>query len=268
MARKKKHAEHENLERWLVSYADLMTLLFALFTTMYAISTVDAKKMGRLVLSMKAAFDPINFATSNTTGMNLLGEQPTEPPKNSIFNGAVARAAVASSRKRAGKGGRGSGAGPGLYQIKSDLAKLALHAGLSDKVHILIRRNGVVVSLAEAGFFESGQHEIKGASLALVDSIGAYISRLPNPVRIEGHTDDQQIRTARFPSNWELSTQRATYLVSRFIKVHEIDPARLSAAGYAEYHPVSPNDTAAGRARNRRVDLVIEVTPPPDLTTE
>ena len=143
-----------------------------------------------------------------------------------------------------------------------------MHSGMGDRLRIVIHRDGVVVSLAEAGFFESGRAEVRPASMMVVDSIGAYIARLPNPVRVEGHTDDQQIRTSRYPSNWELSTARATRLVARLISVHGVDPARLAAAGYAEHHPVAPNTTTEGRGRNRRVDIVIEVTPPPDLSAD
>jgi len=277
MSRKKKPEEHENHERWLVSYADFITLLFALFTTLYAISSVDAKKFGRMVLSMQAAFDPTGFASVKATSVNPTGEGGAQPKNAMLKTSLVTQQKLAPTllKKRrknpAEKGlGKGSGPGPGksLLEIKEDISQLVVDDTLRDKIQIIIRGKGVIISLAEAGFFDSGQHMVRGKSLPLVEKISAYIAGLPNLVRVEGHSDDRPMRSTRFPSNWELSTARATYLVSYFIKSHHFDPKRLSAAGYAEYRPVDTNDTSEGRARNRRVDITILAAMDPDEDSE
>ncbi len=156
-----------------------------------------------------------------------------------------------------GSKGPGKGTGGALTKIKEDISKLIMDDTLRDKVSIIIKRNGVIISLAEAGFFDSGRHDIRKESLPLLDKIGRYLRGLPNLIRVTGHSDDRGIRTTRFPSNWDLSAARACYIVDYLIKQHEFDPRKLSAAGYAEYRPVASNDTAEGRARNRRVDLII-----------
>ncbi len=147
--------------------------------------------------------------------------------------------------------------GGDLERIKTSLSQIVMDDALRDKVHIIIKGHGVVISLSEAGFFDSGTHLVRSKSLPLLEKISKYLLTLPNRFRVEGHTDNQPINTFRYPSNWELSTARATYIVAYLIKEHGFDPKRLSAAGYAEYRPVDTNETAEGRARNRRVDIII-----------
>ncbi len=256
MARKKPPPEHENLERWLVSYADFMTLLFALFTTMYAISTVDAKKLGKMVLSMQAAFDPTGFTSSK--GSRIMISEGGAAPS---IAGTLAPSML-TPRAMVNKDGQGgvlaaSGGKGGIGQIKEELSKLILDEGLQDKVKVVIKRHGVVLSLAEAGFFDSGQYKVRNASRPLLDKVCRYLTKLPNAIRVTGHSDNTRVRSARFASNWELSTARAAGIVSLLVEEHGFDPKRLAAAGYAEHRPVASNDTAEGRARNRRVDILI-----------
>jgi chemotaxis protein MotB len=116
---------------------------------------------------------------------------------------------------------------------------------------------GLTISLTEAGFFAPGSAVIQPAAYAVVNQIAETILDVPNNVRVEGHTDNTPIHTAQFPSNWELSSARATNLLQYLISTSEIPPRRLSAVGYGEYHPVASNGTVDGRALNRRVDLVI-----------
>ena len=258
--RKKKPEEHENLERWLVSYADFITLLFAFFTTMYAISSVDAQKMGRMVLSMQAAFSSAIFPASNSKiGLSNSGAMP--PPQSSaLFNSVVKNKELSKAQKMLQKLKTQDLVRikrENLARIKQDLTHIIMDDALKDKVKIVIKSRGIVVSLAEAGFFDSGKAVVKKDSLPLLDKIANYLKGLPNFIRVEGHTDNVPIHTSRFPSNWELSTARATYIVSYFIRNHGFDPRKLSAAGYGEYHPIDTNSTTEGRAKNRRVDIVI-----------
>ncbi|MGH7869927.1 MAG: OmpA/MotB family protein [Candidatus Dormibacteraceae bacterium] len=130
------------------------------------------------------------------------------------------------------------------------------------KIKVFQTHEGLVISLQEIGFFDSGEATLKPESLASLDKIAHILLQLPNDIRIEGNTDNVPIHNAQFASNWELSTTRATKLVALFIDQYHFAPFRLSAAGYAEYHPVASNAAPAGRALNRRVDIVVLNAPP------
>jgi chemotaxis protein MotB len=241
MARKKAHEPHQNHERWLVSYADFITLLFAFFVVMYSISQVDAKKLGRLVHSMVSAFSSGVFDAGN--------------PVATISPGSAAgidhKVPLESIR-------------PVLTPEVTEFAKIeeSLSEGLGgeqalDRVSFYQDRRGLVISLAETGFFDSGSAEIREDSLKVLDIIVEALKTTSGHIRVEGHTDNIPIRNARFFSNWELSTARATSVIYYLIGKHTFPPQKLSASGYSEYHPVASNDSAQGRARNRRVDIVV-----------
>jgi chemotaxis protein MotB len=125
------------------------------------------------------------------------------------------------------------------------------------KVHTRLEPRGLVVSLGEIGFFDSGSDQIQPEGKILLDTLATSLVSLGNYIRIEGHTDNVPIRTSRFPSNWELSTARATAVISHLVANFGMQPKLVSAAGYAEYRPCAPNDTVEGKARNRRVDIVV-----------
>lgn len=240
MRRKKKHEEHVNHERWLVSYADFITLLFAFFVTLYAISQVDAKKMGQLVESMQTAFDTKAFeAGSSKLSLSDGQSKGTDPQK--LVEPISPLSPPFSS----------------LMSIQISINNKLVRAGFVDRVRLSQERRGLVVSLSEAGFFDPGQAQLREASQIVLNAIAESLLPIANHIRIEGHTDTTPIHTADFPSNWELSTKRATYILSYLMDHFAFDPHRLSVAGYGEYRPIAPNDTAAGRAINRRVDVVI-----------
>jgi chemotaxis protein MotB len=226
--RRRRHAPHVNHERWLVSYADFITLLFAFFTTMYAISTVDAQKMSKMVASMQVALkgDPMQQAA------------PVPLPQNGVPQPIVPRL-------------------DNLVVLRQQLAARLDRQIAQGNVEIGVDSRGLVVSIREAGSFPSGSAELSESARTLLAQVAAPLSELPHPVRIEGHTDDTPIRNSRFRSNWELSTARATQVIAYLQKELGLAATRLSAAGYGEFHPRVPNDSAAARAQNRRVDLVI-----------
>jgi chemotaxis protein MotB len=203
-------------ERWLVSYSDFITLMFAFFAVLYASSTVDARKLASMVESMQHVFS---------------GQQPPPPG--------------------------GTPAGADLDSLERQLRE-ALGPDLADhRVTIERDSRGLVVSIMESGSFSTGSADLPAESKALLTRIAGRLRGIPNTIRVEGHTDDVPIQTARYKSNWELSTARATHVVETLFRDGGVDPSRLSAAGYAEFHPRVPNDSDASRARNRRVDLVI-----------
>jgi chemotaxis protein MotB len=263
MARKKKHPEHVNHERWLVSYADFITLLFAFFTTLYAISTVDAKKAGKMVYSMQQAFNVDFFPSKDAV---LGGTPSTEGVGGKGAGGSKTSLQVVSSLvpKTASGGGSGEGGDGdlGAHQRMRALARQVVEViqarGLAGKVDVKIEpQRGLVISLAEAAFFDSGAAELKAGAVGAMEAIAEILRRAPQQVRVEGHTDDRPIRTARFPSNWELSAARAVFIVEVLVQEYGLSPDQLSAAGYASFRPVDTNETSEGRARNRRVDIVL-----------
>jgi chemotaxis protein MotB len=268
LARKKKPPEHANHERWLVSYADFITLLFAFFTTMYAISTVDAQKMGKMVMSMRASFDTSLFEAGSPSlslgqGSGGVGGSPTphdlvattRVPKEMRLRDQAMQSLQdlkANLQSKSGLEGIKS-----LGALKREVESLIGTAGLKEKVHTSLDSRGLIISLGEVGFFDSGSDQIKAEGLALLDTLATSMIALENQIRVEGHTDNVPIKGARFPSNWELSTARATSIVAYLVTKFGLPPDRLSAAGYAEYRPVATNDTSEGRARNRRIDIIV-----------
>ncbi len=245
---RKKKAEHPNHERWLVSYADFITLLFAFFVVMFAISQVDAQKLGRFVESVNVAFA-------------LQGVFPEAGPQAALeaqgSSGTSIRPSIVSPKPTVlPEVGPPSRRAAQLYrQLEERLRRL------DRRVRLRFDPRGVVLMLSESGFFESGSAEVLPDSLATLREAAAAVCELGTPVAVEGHTDDVPISTPVFPSNWELSTARATRLVRYLVEQAGCDPAKLTATGYAEHRPLGDNATAAGRALNRRVDLVVLTEP-------
>lgn len=236
MSRKKKH-EHINHERWMVSYADFVTLLFAFFVVMFASSRQDHKKTQMAQASIRTAFRTMGAFPE-------LAKLPS--------SGKVVRVAPTVVTTMAGYGPVKD-----LNRLKRHMEQVLAPQIADGTVTVTIGREGLLISLLDAGFFESGSAIPKQSSIPILDKIGRSIAAAPYNVRIEGHTDNVPIHNALYASNWELSTARATVLTRLFIEKDRVAPNRLSAAGYAQYHPVASNRTAAGRSRNRRVDVIV-----------
>lgn len=225
--RRERQVERQHNDRWLVPYADLLTLLLAFFVVLYATSQSDRSKVKNLSDSIGKAFEELGFRPVQLSSR----EKKPEP-------------AVAA---------------PGATQ--QDLRD-AIHSALLDElkreaVAIRTSREGIVVSLREVGFYPSGSATIRPETQNTVAKIASIARSHDCDLRVEGHTDDLPIHTRAFASNWELSTARATEMVRLLSENYGMVPERLSAAGYAEFHPVADNSTEQGRRNNRRVDLVI-----------
>ncbi|MGC9158404.1 MAG: OmpA/MotB family protein [Terracidiphilus sp.] len=238
---------HVSYDRWLVSYADFITLLFCFFVVLYAFSRASQQKQAEVKESVNKAFQTLGIfpGTSAHPGRNASAgagaEQPLFPV-NAVMNEAVLSPARVEND---------------LHRLHRELAETLSPQLAAHTVSIQMGRDGLIVSLREAGFFDSGSATPKPETLPTLRQIAAALSRTPYDVRIEGHTDNIPIHNAEFDSNWELSSARATRIARLLIGLKAIPPDRISAAGYAQYHPVASNDTAQGRAANRRVDLVI-----------
>jgi chemotaxis protein MotB len=236
---RKKEKEHVNHERWMVSYADFVTLLFAFFVVMFASSQADKNKLAGVAQAIQSAFNKDAIFDVHSSKPPLDDKAPISPP-----------AAVAALSEK-------SDGDSGLDQVRQALESALAHEIAAKSVVIRQSDNGLIVSLREAGFFPSGSAEIRNQSMPALNKIGQALAMTKDEVRIEGHTDNVPIHTALFESNWELSTARASRIARYFLDLPGTDARRFSAAGYAEYHPVASNSTEAGRMQNRRVDIVL-----------
>jgi chemotaxis protein MotB len=242
---KKKHPEHVNHERWLVSYADFITLLFAFFVVLFASSQSDKQKQIKLAAAMQTAFTPLGaFEAHSKT-----------PPLTDVSGVAAADAKPAALTPPLPTTGAET---PEQTEkrLKKFLAEQIAAGHISPgSITMRITPDGLVISLHEAGFFPSGSAEVRAAAVPMLSLLAATLPA--GPMRVEGHTDNVPIHTAQFATNWELSTTRATAIARLLLDHGPIDPVNLSAAGYAEFHPVASNATEDGRTQNRRVDIIL-----------
>lgn len=257
MSRRKRSRRHSNHERWLVSYADFITLLFAFFVVLYASEQVDQRKVGRLALAIQVAFQELGVFPASTTQVPIDMNEPmpfstVEAIESAKHNTDLGRIASPpdDSLGAASEEANLTTLQPELQQALQK--EIALHT-----VALHRESEGLVISLREFGFFDSGSAALKPSALPALDHIASILALRVCRLRIEGHTDNIPIHTPQMASNWELSTARSTELVRLLILRYRFPPTRLAAAGYAEYHPIASNDTAQGRAQNRRVDVVI-----------
>ena len=234
-------------DRWLVSYADFITLLFAFFVVLYAFAKADQRKQIQVSESIDSAF--------RTLG--LFPDAVRRPGKNDATAPGTERAAMPMNIVMGEDVLSPAQVKNDLEHIRRELMQTLSNQVAQHTVSIRMGRDGLVISLQEAGFFPSGSARPKPESLATLQKIAASLGRTPYDLRIEGHTDNISIHTSQFDSNWELSSARATGIARLLVDQHTILADRVSAAGYAEFHPVAGNDTAEGRAENRRVDLVV-----------
>jgi chemotaxis protein MotB len=239
--RKKKPPEHANHERWLISYADFITLLFAFFVVMFAISQVDTRRMGRFTEAFQKAVGAEIFPGRGNTLLPTFQETLTA--------GAEGENRQDESSKELPSE---------LKKLKAALAALSQRSEILQGLNLLQRRNELVLRLSDNVFFDTGDDTLKEPARAMIHALAPELMKRDVDVRVEGHTDTRPISTFRFRSNWELSTARATAVIAKLAS-EGMPPSRLSAAGYGEFRPVADNSAEDGRKQNRRVDLVVSV---------
>jgi chemotaxis protein MotB len=244
VARKKKHPEHNNHERWLVSYADFITLLFAFFVVMFASSQADKGKAQQVSEAVKKALEGQRVAA--VIAAVLGGTADTKGQGNAQMKGPGGIETRQDARPLAELL-------PSLQILSKELEE-EIKAG---EIQINMEARGLVISFAQAALFPSGEDVISADALPGLGKVAAAIAQVPNPVRLEGHTDSRPIHTARFHSNWDLSAARSIALLKILSERFGLPATRLSVAGYADTAPVAANDTEEGRTRNRRVDIVV-----------
>lgn len=244
----RRRASHVSHERWLVSYADFVTLLFAFFVVLYASAQVDRQRAMQVSDAIRSGFQQL-AAFQDESAAAGTRPLPTDPR-------FASSAAPASSTKLTAD--PNSNVKPeDLADLNGELARALAAQIKRDEVAVHMERDGLVVSLREIGFFDSGSANLKPGAKEAFSKVAVILRAHSCAVRIEGYTDNVPIHTAQFASNWELSTARASSLVRSLANSYGLSPELLSAAGYAEFHPTFSNDTSQGRALNRRVDVVI-----------
>ena len=226
MPHRRRFDDHENLERWLLTYADLITLLLAFFIVMYSMSQVDSKKFGRMSDALSGVLKGGTVAMKQGSHIGLLP------------GGGVLKIAV-------------------LKSIGESIENDFLGKGNEKMVNTEVSERGLVIHIMEQALFNPGSAELTDKAKETLDIVAEHLKSLPNHIRIEGHTDNRPIKTSKYPSNWELSSARATEVVKFLIRNHDVRPDEISALGYGEYRPLAPNNTEDNRAKNRRVDIVV-----------
>jgi chemotaxis protein MotB len=230
MKKRRGEDEHENLERWLITYADLITLLLAFFIMMYTFSKQDSQKYQEVSKSLKTIF---------TGGSGLLK------------TGAGGGSSMINPRLQVGP----------VSEVEQQLEQqVQAMAGSTDRdrsITVFRDERGIVIRIMDRAFFDEGKAELKETAREALKKIAPIMKDSNSPVRIEGHTDNVPIRTGEFKSNWELSVRRATEVVRHLIERYDFPPQRISASGYAEYQPVTTNDTPQNRALNRRIEIIV-----------
>lgn len=239
-ARKRKHEEHENHERWLVSYADFITLLFAFFTVLYATSQQDTKKEEEFERSIRKhmktlmAFQGGNGEDPHASGQSVV------PPSIELFPPMTAGPReVQDHIKRA---------------LQNALTQQEYSEAIEDVRHDTL---GVRIQLTASALFPLASAELKESAASALDKIGQILKNSGRRIVVEGHTDDRPIHTDRFPTNWELSASRATKIIRYLISRHEMAADKLTAVAYGDQRPIVPNDSGKNRARNRRIEILV-----------
>ena len=232
----------ENHERWLVSYADFITLLFAFFVVMFATSQVNKKQMASMAAAYSSYLGGKKSTEPGLAAGSVLTNTPADgvghTPGNRTLRERLTRAEMIPIKKR----------------VEKRLA--ALIAG--DKVTVRLLPRGLVLSLREAAFFDTAKETFRPGAKPLLDEVGQAMQEITyQPIRLEGHTDNVPILTEDFSSNWDLSTARAIQVMNALKDEFGLHPERLSVSGYAAVRPIADNRTPEGRAANRRVDIVI-----------
>jgi len=219
------HEDDSSADRYLITYSDLITLLLGLFIILYAISNVDAVKYEKVTAAMGSVFGSEKFRidVNVPTPIGRRDEVIIKP----------------------------------INLLKQELNEIIDINGLDNSVSIEENQRGVTIRIMDDILFSSGAAELSPDAKKVLKLIAGIIKKLPNDIRVEGHTDNIKINTPKFPSNWHLSISRALNTAYYLIETENIDPDKVSVVGYAEYNPIDDNSKPEGRAKNRRVDIIV-----------
>jgi chemotaxis protein MotB len=247
MRRRRTSEDNAHPERWMVSYADFMTLMFALFVVLFASSYHDKTTVQRVSYAVKSGFQAMGTFVGNDSSQDATSSDLAKlgGAVNPNDNGGTKASAVPAN------------AGIDVAELQRKLKKALGKEIEKQEVDLRMTPEGFVISLHELGFFDSGQAHLLPGAAEKIKRIAAVLMQYGMDMRVEGHSDNVPIHNDTFVSNWDLSTARAMAVAMMLIDEAGFDPQRMSVAGYAQYHPVASNDTPEGRRANRRVDIVI-----------
>jgi len=232
--RKKRTGDTEVSTEWMTTYSDMVTLLLAFFVILFSFSTIDAQKFEAALLSLQEAL-----------GL-LKGGRTVNPEQLTDLSGFVRNDKHVRMLE--------------LEQLRQTgimLERALSESDLKDAVSLNMEERGLIIRFTDQVLFDTGEAQLRDSALAILDTVAGVLKNTPNHIRVEGHTDDRPINTPQFPSNWELSTSRATNVLRYLAEEHSMRPDRLSAAGYGEWRPVAANDGPEGWRQNRRVDIIL-----------
>ncbi len=227
--RRRDDVPQDNQDRWLLTYADLITLLLAFFIVMYSMSRIDSKRFGEVSQALQGILKG---------GTSVLKMEDLK----SISNG--------HGIMKIGN----------LKMLQSKIHQQTEKIGRKGDIITEVNERGLIIHIMESAMFDEAKADLKPRAREILNLVAADVINLPNHIRIEGHTDDRPINSSQFPSNWELSTSRAAQVVRYFIDNYGYPPDKISAVGFAAYRPYIPNTSIENRARNRRVDIVVQTT--------
>jgi chemotaxis protein MotB len=247
MRRRKEIGDEVHPERWMVSYADFMTLLFALFVVLFASAYHDKTTVQRVSVAVKSGFEEMGAFSQGNSAPN--GASSDISKLGSVLSPEENGGAKASPVP--------GNAGIDVTELHRKLS-VALGKEIAAKeIQLKMTPEGFVISLHELGFFDSGEAQLLPGAAEKIRKIATILTQYGLDMRIEGHSDNVPIHNAKFGSNWDLSTARAMAVAMMLIDEDGFNPQRVSIAGYAQYHPAASNSTKEGRQANRRVDIVV-----------
>lgn len=220
---------------WLTTYGDMVTLLLTFFVLLFTFSNLDAERFRAIMESFQGSLGVLDSGLTISREASIAGR---DSPRGQLFEQNLLEREFAEDVMRA-------------------LASLQAIVGLSDSFSVELTERGVVIHFTDHVLFDTGKAELKPQAREILAVLARELKDLPQAIRVEGHTDNVPIHNALYPSNWELSAARAVGVVRFLIETGGLDPRRLSAVGYGEYRPIASNETEEGRARNRRVDIVL-----------
>lgn len=234
---KRRLKDEGSQSQWIVTYADMVTLLMVFFVLLFSFSEIDAQRFRTVLMAFQASMGVLDG------GVQVIHDDAALQGRDDLDLGDIdfIRPELAAQ----------------LRFLYSDLQSFVQERDLQQSVQLELTERGVVVRFADRILFDLGKADLKPEAIAILDQLAEVLREVPNPVRVEGHTDDLPINNERFPSNWELSTARATTVIKQLVEEYGLDPRQFSAAGYGEYRPLVPNDSMENRALNRRVDIVL-----------
>jgi chemotaxis protein MotB len=259
--RHKKHAGgHDNNERWLLTYADMITLLVAFFIMLYAMSIVSKEKFEVLAISVRSGFDGNQKLQSvpMSPGLGIAASNALMAPDHIQPHDFHFHGSPYDSNKEAKDAAAAHADEQNMQAIRQKIEEVAKKHGIEGMLLVSENEKGLTIRiLTDKLLFDKGDARLRTDSYWLLDVISSAVKSIPNDITVEGHTDDLAIDTAEYPSNWELSTSRATNVLRYMVEQDHVEASRICAAGYAYTRPLVPNISEANRSRNRRVDIVV-----------